>query len=961
MPKAEMLEIGVETELSAEELFTDREIPRKAFWDIYNSMSVEEGVFEVLTYYGIGGIGKSSLLTKLSHELGALTSGKKMPNYAFFSFEGNASKEEFLFGLSRQMMLYDKKLYRKLRFPLFDYAFQRVLILERKSLKEFTDNAKSLFAENTLVKIFSKIGGHIIPGMDTAVEVLDDICSFAVSKTYEKERKTGKYAAIYNEIDTDPVDKLKSKLQKYFRLDVQEYFKDNREPYVVFVDGYENYVSLIKNDNLAEGVDDWFSKELVKLPNVLWVIAGREKLNWDKNVLPDDHQHRVGDLSELDATEFFRKCGIVDKELVYGLYKLTNGTPAYLDLCKEIYKNIVKSKVPTIEDFGKDTRALVERYFQKMGDEDKKIMIMLSFLPKVWDIHMAEQVAIALGYKAYLDNIHKLIKLSVFEKVDKGVKIHETSRSVIREFHKDRQERIVGEIIQYLARVLLESTDSVDYMQRCMQFAEVFELCEKKVLSDEDIDAILVNISSVINSVAEYRKGEYILSILGAKLEECGYLPDNVVACKNLRCVNMKNSCGYERALEIAEASLEYIEKHMDEVNGLHLLNTYLNMGDLYLELGDYENAEFYLNIVYKIEKDNTGEKSIRAAGVKRNIARLYLILGKYKEAKEMFEQVKDIYAELEDDEDILDILSCIAATNNYLGEKQEACDMFFQIYEKTMAAKGKEHPDTVVALANYAQAYVYVGDFACAIELAKQAYESCKKKFGEENNNTIGMINCFAMCYVGNKDYKKALEQFEKAYNLSKKSLGEKNHVTVDILTNLAKVQVELQEYAEAKKYYKQLYDIKVNFQNEEATVMIKIISKLAEISVKLSEFNEAKVWYEQLYELVKKENGENSIESYKTLNSLAYVYCVLEDFESVIKLYTPVFDTLIGELGYMDECGAYALYQNVQAHLALGINDIKLLELFHSFLVENKGKEDPDTMEIARMLLELNSMIEE
>ena len=56
----------------ANKVFTDRKEPRKSFWDRYNQFEEqmnEEGDISVLAYYGIGGIGKTTLLKKLIEEL----------------------------------------------------------------------------------------------------------------------------------------------------------------------------------------------------------------------------------------------------------------------------------------------------------------------------------------------------------------------------------------------------------------------------------------------------------------------------------------------------------------------------------------------------------------------------------------------------------------------------------------------------------------------------------------------------------------------------------------------------------------------------------------------------------------------------------------------------------------------------------------------------------------------------
>ena len=60
------------SQLKASRIFTDREEPRAAFWQQYRRLeeeiAQEEANVHVLTYYGIGGIGKSSLLKKIMEE-----------------------------------------------------------------------------------------------------------------------------------------------------------------------------------------------------------------------------------------------------------------------------------------------------------------------------------------------------------------------------------------------------------------------------------------------------------------------------------------------------------------------------------------------------------------------------------------------------------------------------------------------------------------------------------------------------------------------------------------------------------------------------------------------------------------------------------------------------------------------------------------------------------------------------
>lgn len=69
-------------------IFTDREEPRKSFWKNYDymcdCMKQDSGEIKVLAYYGIGGIGKSSLLNRLMLEM---EEKLESPLYVSFDFD----------------------------------------------------------------------------------------------------------------------------------------------------------------------------------------------------------------------------------------------------------------------------------------------------------------------------------------------------------------------------------------------------------------------------------------------------------------------------------------------------------------------------------------------------------------------------------------------------------------------------------------------------------------------------------------------------------------------------------------------------------------------------------------------------------------------------------------------------------------------------------------------------------
>ena len=68
----------------AKNIFTDRDEPRRAFWTVYDRVKADPGSVEAISYYGVGGIGKSSLLLQLMREIN--DRAPESPNI-YYSFE----------------------------------------------------------------------------------------------------------------------------------------------------------------------------------------------------------------------------------------------------------------------------------------------------------------------------------------------------------------------------------------------------------------------------------------------------------------------------------------------------------------------------------------------------------------------------------------------------------------------------------------------------------------------------------------------------------------------------------------------------------------------------------------------------------------------------------------------------------------------------------------------------------
>ena len=194
-------------------LFTDREIYRDAFWKTYDSL--ENGRSEVIYFYGVGGIGKSSLLEQIQRELEE--HGNK--NYVGYNFEKKEPKVCVLYDISRQLM----KKYKKLQFPVFEHALVKYynLIQEDGYVRQMLE--KKGLLENHLVENSINAAGDVVPLTGLAFSIIKEMRNlYKYWKNKAKEK--GDKAKYYKEIsEFGQAKDLEKNLEHYFSIDAYDF------------------------------------------------------------------------------------------------------------------------------------------------------------------------------------------------------------------------------------------------------------------------------------------------------------------------------------------------------------------------------------------------------------------------------------------------------------------------------------------------------------------------------------------------------------------------------------------------------------------------------------------------------------------------------------------------------------------------------------------------------------------
>ena len=411
--------------------FTDRIDPREAFWNRYDKMNSEGTT--IITYYGAGGLGKTSLINELMNELDRKNLSKVKYLY-----------HDFINGLDmRSILKHWKNTLENFgcEFPLFETG-DFYLSLKQGAKDVDAPQMKSWLQKNkwmTAVKDKLELGNYLvdnaIPGMNAAAAIADfsseALSIFPGVKTFSAlfkvvDKIMGEHE-LKNRLETHSEirDQLKQKFEArnsaelyeflplLFAQDVRDWQQSSEEKLIIVLDTYELLTGGVSDENQLNENNlyrDWWIRDdidehlglIFTIPNVLWVISGRNKIRWMGELEEELDQHLLKRLSYDDSNYFLKTAKVEDQNLRDGIIKLTEGYPLYLDICVDTYERILAlGKTPTLDNFGQNREQIINRLMKYM-DDDICQMVQCLCLLGTWTDYMAHDIVIGYDVNNYI-------------------------------------------------------------------------------------------------------------------------------------------------------------------------------------------------------------------------------------------------------------------------------------------------------------------------------------------------------------------------------------------------------------------------------------------------------------------------------------------------------------------------------------------------------------------------------
>lgn len=298
---------------------------------------------DILLIYGIGGIGKSSLLDEYGHIC-------RTDNIPFARVDGQ--EERTILGILTSL---HEQLQSEMEFSCFGDGLRRYKEIQAE-LASHSDIPDRVIA---LLSKAMAIGASSIPGLDVVVTALgEDTIKAAINKIYSSlPRKQDADFFLYPE----------GELAGRFLSDLNDFAAVRR--IVVMFDTYE----------AMEALDDWVCRGFFAhlAEHVLVVVAGRYDLREDVwgDFRPLMIRRELRAFDDVEAEEFLCKQGIADSDLVNQMVWFARGHPLALSLLTDFVLRMKVTDLPKATQWRNVVRTLVARMTGDSADSGLRSVI----------------------------------------------------------------------------------------------------------------------------------------------------------------------------------------------------------------------------------------------------------------------------------------------------------------------------------------------------------------------------------------------------------------------------------------------------------------------------------------------------------------------------------------------------------------------------------------------------------
>lgn len=771
-------------ELFEEDVFFDRDLQRNTFWERY-ALVKEEHDFQVIMYYGLGGMGKTSLLNQIEKEI------EEHPDTIVWGYYDLNDGQDHIVVLRKIA----KSLQEKYNFQFYTFLYAIYSYMIKCGEDAEAPEVKNILDEIPLLREAFKLA-NILPGVNTfsqpAEWLVDKI--FGTVEHAKKQQLRG----LIERINNASKDKLYEDIPQLFVNELNENLKKNQvSVFVLILDTYERLVNELSMIGTPIENDLWLRDDdkgiLMRIDNLLCVFAGRERLKWrdidsewDETVL---NQVEIDTFDEKNSLLLLESYKVTEVDIQEKILEVTQGMPLYLDVCIDTYRSAKEyGELITVDLFDNKIDRLAKRLLTYMTDEEKDVLYLLACLRR-WTTVEYDAINDLLcrnrvSNKAY----QKLLGLTFVRTEAEQFYMHQTMQEILVQYcSQEMIEIYIKAMYKYIED---KNIFSAEYMKYVYSISQICMLKSADNLIDWWIQKIIPSLEVFLDAFY-LNQFENIYDILGSIVER------------------------YPR---LKTLYLRYLLKKSDYEKSLQYINNFKSINARDLEEEDFwltASYYFYINgqdkealklreRVFEVRKEILGLDNRETIYAGLALAASFSRMGKHTESIRLGD---DCRKRLKSEGNIYDVI--LSASQNQLGDSYfrlgkfiQAKEIYTNVYNERCTWLGRKNNSTMIAYNHIADCLVNLGEYEEAQQIYQYVLTTRRNELfrdeytylvdGEEKKSTdhpdtIIVENNLAVCKIMLGLYDKALGLLKEVVAKRTVTLAENAPATMGALENLA------------------------------------------------------------------------------------------------------------------------------------------------------------------------------
>jgi tetratricopeptide (TPR) repeat protein len=700
---------------------------------------------------------------------------------------------------------------------------------------------------------------------------------------------------------------ISARLPAYWAHDIKPFLKN--KILVLFIDSYDEFLkdTYLLDTSLRQ--DEWIRELVLNLPEAKWIMFGREKLRWeevDSEWREHIDYHLIENFKDSDAKEFLESCKIKDKDVQSIIIENSKGLPYYLDLAVDTYYEIknIKKREPIAEDFAKTQQQVLVNFLKYLDTTEiyalkvlsaarffnKDIFIFLtkkfkiSFpvleIQKFFRFSFVKERMQAGNYdmnelmreglqniidKEFLKSIHKAMYeyyCRKFEKIKAKDISNPEKQSLIEAFYHGKQSLEPIDFSIWFIRTAKLFIDATELNVLSALFEELYIYIESTLGNKHfEYTNVLLKLSYVYILQGKFNQAEeHSHNALKIREHTFGKDDNEVANALNVIATLYSKLGKYKKEEEILKRALE-IKVNIFGSEHYELIETYSLLASLYDYLGMIEKGEVYFKKAIKLFEKRYDEDYTELGMMFNHLGLLYGKSARYDESESLYLKAIEIYNKNVGSEHrhLIEVLHNLANLYFDMKKYSKAKDLYLKSLKMHEKIYGYKHPETALVLNNIGNLFLMQKKYIEAKPYYNRALETNEKFFGSEHTEVAAVSNNLGYLYHLMENDELALPLYRKAYKIFRRKLGY-NHLSIsNIMGNVAVIYRRRKNFDAAEKLLNKALKINESILGCESQFIGETYKDFGELYEDKGDFSKSLAYYEKALPLLAKSFGDN------------------------------------------------------------------------------------------------------